>query len=62
MGTIRAVSAREPRAGGEISAVRRLTSRLARAGATEEDVVKESQTVLITLLSCRFMGAITDSA
>jgi hypothetical protein len=46
---------------GVESAAGRLAARLGRADLTE-GVAKESQTVLITLLSCRFMSATTDSA
>ena len=60
MGTNETAPAREARKGTE-SAAGRLDGRPERAGMTE-GVAKESQTVLITLLSCRFMGATTDSA
>ena len=54
--TTETTPARAARKGTE-SAARRLVARLGRADLTD-GVAKESQTVLITLLSCRFMGAI----
>lgn len=62
MGTNPEIRARDTRAEDAIgAATSRLEKRAARAGAIEK-AIKESQTVLITLLSCRFMSDISDSA
>lgn len=52
MGTNGRVPAHASRAGENTGAASRLDDEAMRAGAPEE-TVKESQTVLITLLSCR---------
>ncbi len=55
MGTNGKISARDSRAKEETSAAGRLIGRAAPADALEA-AIKESQTVLITLLSCRFFS------
>lgn len=52
MGTNGRIPARASRTGENTGAASRLDDEAMLAGATEE-AVKESQTVLITLLSCR---------